>query len=172
MMRMTRVDVSYNITFLSRFAKKPIKEAWDALVIVVQYMYHSRSIAVLTYGGKFIRTPHLPTATPPLNPSIFEALDGFYVVSDASWKTNHTYCGALVFYNNGVVDWVCQLVKVKLSSTEAEIGAGVIGGKRGMYVRGMIGEVSPFKKAPAVHVVHTSATPALSENVGVAKKKL
>ena len=73
-------------------------------------------------------------------------------------------------FNNGAVDWVAKLVKVKLSTAEAEIAAGCMAGKRGVYVRGLIGEVYPMPRIATPHIVDNSATPALSENVGVSRK--
>ena len=63
-----------------------------------------------------------------------------------------------------------KLLKVKLSSTEAEIAAGCRGGKRAVYARQLIGEIFPMERLPISHVVDNSATPALAENQGTSAK--
>ena len=39
----TQGHLAYHVSFLSRFSSKPTKKAWDALVIVMTYMYQKRS---------------------------------------------------------------------------------------------------------------------------------
>ena len=54
------------------------------------------------------------------------------------------------------------MAKVKLSSTEPEIGAGSYAGKRSAYLRGFIGEIIQLPRVPIQHIVDNSATPALT----------
>ena len=58
------------------------------------------------------------------------------------------------------LDTLCvgAVAKVKLSSTEPEIGAGSYAGKRSSYLRGFIGEVIELPRVPIQHIVDNSAT--------------
>ena len=68
------------------------------------------------------------------------------VYSDASWKVDNTYAGFFVLFCNGAIDWAAKLLKVQMSSTEAEIAAGSIAGKRVIYIRGFIGCIIALPK--------------------------
>ena len=57
-----------------------------------------------------------------------------------------------------------------LSSAEAEIAAGSIASKRMIYIRNVLGELFTLPQIAISHVVDNSATPPLTENLGVAKK--
>ena len=63
-----------------------------------------------------------------------------------------------------------KLVKVKMSTAEVEIGAGSIGGKRGLYVRNAFGEMFPLPRLAVSHIIDNSALPSLTENIGASKK--
>jgi hypothetical protein len=71
---------------------------------------------------------------------------------------------------NAAVDWKSSLLKVQMSSTEAEIGAGSLAGKRGIYSRGFLSFVESLPKVPISHLIDNSALPALTENKGVSRK--
>jgi hypothetical protein len=66
--------------------------------------------------------------------------------------------------------WACKLLKVMLSSSESEIGAGTIAVKRAIYVRHFIGFIDPLPTVAISHIVDNSALPALTENLGVSRK--
>ena len=59
---------------------------------------------------------------------------------------------------------------MQLSTAEAEIAAGALASKRAIYLRNVLGEIFSMLKLPISHVVDNSATPPLTENLGVAKK--
>ena len=58
----------------------------------------------------------------------------------------------IIFYNGAAVDWLSKLLKVKMSSPEAEIAAGCLAGKRGIYVRNLLARLSKFPQLPAPSV--------------------
>ena len=107
---------------------------------------------------------------PPLNPDVISALDGLMIWSDASWKVELNYAGFVIFFANAAIDWQSKLLKVMLSSAEAEVGAGALACKRAIYLRHLIGEVTPLPALPIPHIVDHSALPPLSENLGVSRK--
>ena len=166
----TQGHLAYHVSFLSRFSSKPTKKAWDALVIVMTYMYQKRSHHKLKYVGGSVPLPSCPSCRPHLNYGLFQQLGGFIVFTDASWKNDCTYAGMIVMYRGSAVDWASVLMKVKCSSAEAEIGAGSLGARRLVYCRNLIGEIFGLPEVPIAHVVDNSATPPLTENLGVAKK--
>jgi hypothetical protein len=63
-----------------------------------------------------------------------------------------------------------ELGKVQMSSSEAEIGAGSMAGKRAIYHRHFLGCVAALPRLRISHVVDNSALPALTENNGVSRK--
>jgi hypothetical protein len=136
---------------------------------VLIYLWVTRKHS-LTYGGKVIMTPEVPSARPPINPKVVAALSGLFIFSDASWKVDSTYAGFLILYMNAAVDWTSKLLKVQLSSAEAEIAAGTIASKRAIYVRHFLGFVEALPNIPIPHVIDNSALPALTENMGVSRK--
>ena len=168
----TRGDLAIFSVFLARFGQpgKATHAALKFLVQVMNYMYHSRFTNVLTFGGLGIDVPDCPTAKPPLNPATIIQLHGMLIVSDGSWLTCGTYCGYFILLFNAAIDWGTKLVKVKMSSAEAEVGAGSIASKRGMYVRQFLGHIMQLPRVPTSHIVDASALPAITENLGVSKK--
>ena len=114
--------------------------------------------------------PHIPSCNPPLDPKVFTKLRGLLILTDASWKTDATYGGVIIFFAGAAVDWCSVLFKVQCSSAEAEIGAGAVGSRKFTYVRNVHGDIFDLPKIAVSHVVDNSATPTLTENMGVAKK--
>ena len=165
---LTLPSCAFHTSFLSRFSHRPTDACWDALVTVMTFMYQNRNLHVLTYGGP-IKIPDAP-CKPPLNPDVISALDGLMIWSDASWKVELNYAGFVIFFANAAIDWQSKLLKVMLSSAEAEVGAGALACKRAIYLRHLIGEVTPLPALPIPHIVDHSALPPLSENLGVSRK--
>ena len=81
------------------------------------------------------------------------------IFSDASWKVDRTYAGFFVLYCNAAVDWASKLLKVQMSSSEAEIGAGSMAGKRAVYLRHYLGCIAALPRLRLSHVVDNSALP-------------
>ena len=81
-----------------------------------------------------------------------------------------TVAGAFCLLCNAAVDWLAKLLKVQLSSAEAEVGAGSLGAKRLTYVRQLWGEFKPLAQVPVSFVIDNTAVPALSEHLGVSQK--
>ena len=166
---MVHGECAYHVAYLSRFSKDPSDKAMNAVVMLLQYLWCTRSLKIVYRSGN-LEMPNITTATPPLNYAVFSKMDGLLIFSDAAWKTDYTYGGFVVLMAGAAIDWNSSLFKVKLSSSEAEIAAGSRGGKRSAYIRNFIGEVYGLPSLPIQHVIDNNAMPALTENVGVSKK--
>ena len=166
----TRGDIAYHISFLSRFSSRPTKKAWDALERVLCYLYQTRRRCKLTYQSGRLDLPSVPSIRPPLDPTIYNQLHGLLIISDASWKTGCTYAGFIIMFAGAAADWASVQLKVMLSTAEAEIGAGALASKRAIYFRMLLGEIFSLPSTPISHIVDNSATPPLTENLGVSKK--
>ena len=103
-------DISYNVSLLCRFSSRPSPEAWRALVKVLQYLYKTRKRAI-TYGGPLQLNDRLTRTKPPIDPTLHNKLMGLHIYSDASWKTESTYAGFVIMYNNAALDWGSKLLK-------------------------------------------------------------
>ena len=73
-------------------------------------------------------------------------------------------------FAGAAADWASVQLKVMLSTAEAEIGAGALASKRAIYFRMLLGEIFNLPSTPISHIVDNSATPPLTENLGVSKK--
>jgi len=155
---MTRPDIAYNVSLLCRFSSRPSPEAWHALVKVLQYLYKMRKRGI-TYGGPLQLDDRLMRTKPPIDLKLHNKLMGLHIYSDVSWKTMSTYAGFVIMYNNAALDWGSKLLKVMLSSSEAEIGAGCIAGKRAIYVRNLLGEMLDLPSIPIPRIIDNGALP-------------
>ena len=155
---MTRPDIAYNVSLLCRFSSRPSPEAWHALVKVLQYLYKMRKRGI-TYGGPLQLDDRLMRTKPPVDLKLHNKLMGLHIYSDVSWKTMSTYAGFVIMYNNAALDWGSKLLKVMLSSSEAEIGAGCIAGKRAIYVRNLLGEMLDLPSIPIPRIIDNGALP-------------
>ena len=119
----SRPDVTFHVSFLSQFMSNPSIKEYDAALNVLCYLYHTRQLKI-TYGGK-IRD--LPCQTKPeVSLSSLEANNGLHVGSDASFGSIKSHGGHVVMYMNAAICWVSRRLKVvAVSSTEAEVAAGV-----------------------------------------------
>ena len=70
---------------------------------------------MLNYTRKQPAMPHLPSCKPPLDRNVYTKLRGLLVVSDASWKTEASYAGVIIFFAGCAVDWCSVLLKVQCS---------------------------------------------------------
>ena len=164
---MTRGDAQFHVSFLARFTAGPTKECVSAVKMLIAYLYQTRYLS-LTYGKEWT-IPSCPSARPELNTP--KQMKGLVVYSDASWKTDCTYAGFFILMGGAAVDWASVLLRVMLSSTEAEITAGSLAGKRLVYIRSLATHLGLDLPSVAVsHVIDNSASTYLTTNMGVAKK--
>ena len=57
-----------------------------------------------------------------------------------------------------------------MARREAETGAGSLASRRAIYARNLLGALEKLPELPISHIVDNSATPPLTENLGVSKK--
>ena len=88
----------------------------------------------LTYDGKHV-TP-LCQSDPAMNMDQLQKEFGLHAWSDASWGTEKNHGGHIIMMCNAAIAWCSRRIKViTLSSTEAEMCAGVGATKDILFVR-------------------------------------
>ena len=128
-----RPDCSFHISFLAAFMQYPKLEHWVAAIRVLCYLHHTRDLGI-TYGG----TSHdIPCQTKPeMSASDLTKNNGLIAWSDASWGTIRSHGGHVIMYNGAAICWSSRKLKVvALSTTEAEVAAGVGASKDIGFVR-------------------------------------
>ena len=184
-MCMTCPDIAFALAGLGRYIGDPSLAAWAALIQVLAYVVKHKSDG-LTFGGPISAPSFFNDAaeyrrSPSIWITAFVANLGLYVVSDASWKVNHTYAGFVVMFVNAAVDWASKLVKVIChSSMESEIASGCFAGKRYMLIRSLVNEICSMCKVtqamitqirgPIIFCIDNSATKDHTQDEGVKAK--
>jgi hypothetical protein len=118
------------------------------------------------YGGK----PHVPRALPDRCREQFNRMFGLHLFSDASWLLRSP-AGFIIMLANGPVDWGSKIVRVIChSSAEAEIAAGCMLGKRGVFVIQLLSEFRIVINSPPVAFIDNTAADDLTGKFGVTPK--
>jgi hypothetical protein len=136
---LTRPDIAYCTSYLSRFASGPTRVHMDALLRVVQYVLGTRTMGV-SYDG---------TVDNPLT------LHGFV---DATWvgrlgtdPLSRSTTGFVFFLGGGPISWKSAVQKrPALSSTDAEIIAASEGARDAVWLRQLLGELGFQQHGPTV----------------------
>ena len=172
---MTMPHISYHVAQLCRYMSAPSDECYQRAEELLSYVYHTRGMGI-KYGGTEIQIPDLEglAGKVKIDKGKFESNMGLHAFSDASWKTDNTYAGHVIKANNASVDWSSKLLKVKASSSEAEISAGCLATKRLNFVRNvmstLMGLFDMTIDGAIPLFIDNSAAIELSENMGVSKK--
>jgi hypothetical protein len=119
----TRPDISYAVTYLSRFVNGYDQTHWKALKHIVRYLRHTRHYAI-TYNA------HIGDKT-----NSNAAPVGF---CDADWgadtTTRRLVTGTMFFLAGGPISWASKTQHcVALSTTEAELNALSEAAKQALY---------------------------------------
>ena len=95
---------------------------------------------------------------------------GFHSYCDASWLLRSP-AGYIVFLCNGPIDWASKLIRVIChSSSEAEISAGCMLGKRNVFIVQLLAEFKVRVDSPPIQLIDNSATEDLCNKFGVTPK--
>jgi len=177
---MSRGDLQFVTTFLSRFMASPNEACYKAGLQLLACLYYTRKecIRYTTNSSNWNLPPQI--ARHGLLDQVLSNF-GIYVCPDASWKIrtaeglNMTYGGFVIFMCGAALDWACKLIRVIChSSAEAEICSGCQAGKRLTFIRNLIEELAEQKMGKAlqgavIFLIDNSACEPLTKNVGVSK---
>ena len=123
-------------SFLGQFMHDPSPACYDAIIDLIIFTYHHRHDSSIVYGGP----PTIPKAVPQRRRQDFLDSFGFYGTCDASWLLRSP-AGHYIFFLFGPIDWASKLIRVIChSSSEAEIAAGCITGKRMVFISQLIAD--------------------------------
>ncbi|KAH9696398.1 hypothetical protein KPL71_023151 [Citrus sinensis] len=143
-MVLTRPDLSYAVSLVSRFMSNPGKEYWGAMKWILSYLRGTTSYGLL-YGGERAN---------------YNLVKGF-VDSDyvGDLDNRRSLTGFLFTLNSCTISWKASLQSVvALSTTEAEYTAAAEAFKEAIWLRGMINELGLEVSKGTVKLVkiHTS----------------
>jgi hypothetical protein len=146
----------------------PPPEAWDVLLNVISYSYHSR-FKCITYRAK------------PTNiPAEFDGTDDqwkafrnsflFHGYVDGSWKIP-SVSGFAVLVFDAPIDWSTKLIKVIChSAAETEISAGSLLCKKLTYCRQLCADLGIKIDGPIPVFIDNSAALDITGKLGVSKR--
>ena len=166
---MTRPDVAYHVSYLSRFASDPSPACYKALLTVCNYLVTTAKLCV-TLGGK-IKPIEAESMRPAVDMNKLIDSIGLHSWSDGSWKVDSNYAGYVVMAFNGPIEWGSKLIKLTMhSSSEIEIAAACLAGKRLMFFREMSNEIGVKLSTPIPMMIDNSGAIDMCEKLGVSKK--
>ncbi|KAH9650187.1 hypothetical protein KPL70_026271 [Citrus sinensis] len=142
-MVLTRPDISYALSIVSRYMATPRKEHWQAVKWILRYPSGTDRIGLL-YGRSEGRC---------------DGLWG-YVDSDFAGDNDRrrSLIGYLFMLNGCIISWKASLQHVvALSTTEAEYTAATEAVKEALWLKGMIEELGVSQKTVEVHCDSSSA---------------
>ena len=145
----TRPDISYAVSYLSRFSANPGVPHWKAVKRIFRYLKGTIDLQ-LVYG-------------PELGPEIFTA----YSDSDygGSVDTGKSTGGYAITVGHGAVSWSSKLQPlVTLSTTQAEYVAAVEAGKEILWFRNILFEFGYDVSAPSTLYLDNQSAIRVSKN--------
>lgn len=142
----SRPDISYAVTFLSQFSKRPNHQHWTSAKRILRYL-KGTSNHCLTYKKSN------------------NNLMGF---ADSDWANNDekrkSFSGNVFIFSNGAVSWECHKQRtVALSSTEAEYLSLSDASKEAIYLKNLLEELTGIS-GPITLNCDNQSTLALAEN--------
>lgn len=154
----------YYTAYLGQFMHDPSPAAWEAVLELLVYAYYSRHQNIIVYSPKF----GIPPSIPEKHHAAFTNFYGLHAYSDASWLLR-SMAGFVVMMLGGPVDWGSKLIRVIChSSSEAEISAGCMLGKRTVFINQFFGDI--LNKATGYKfllLIDNTAAIDLTKKVGV-----
>jgi hypothetical protein len=143
--RMTRPDVLFAVSVLSKYLAKPQIKHWNAAKRVLAYLYQTRHECLLL--------GHMEDANDELTLRCY---------TDSTWgddlDNRRSRSGGVMFFSNSLISaWSKQQSTVALSSTDAEYQAMSLATQEIMYYRQLLQEIG---------YPQDEATPLLGDNKG------
>ncbi|KAH9646639.1 hypothetical protein KPL70_024932 [Citrus sinensis] len=148
-MVLTRPDLSYAVSVVSRYMANPGKEHWRAVKWILRYLNGTATYGLM-YGG----------------PRQDDSQIVGYVDSDYAGNLDRrrSLTGYLFTLNNCTVNWKAQLQSVvALSTTEAEYTAAAEAVKEAIWLKGMLKELGIDQRSIVINCDSQSAI-CLSKN--------
>ena len=165
---MTRPDVGFHVSYLGQFLSCPTVENYESALTVLSYLHKTRHIG-LTYDGNHV-TP-LCQSDPAMNMDQLQKEFGLHAWSDASWGTEKNHGGHVIMMCNAAIAWCSRRIKViTLSSTEAEMCAGVGATKDILFVRQILKFLEVGICGPTPLLIDNEGMWHLTKNIIVSKK--
>ena len=168
-----RVECTYVMCKLCCVMHDPGCDAWDAMLDMLSYLYHTRywGIEYAQHSSKWTIPPTsgdwLTTRRNEIDVNY-----GAMLFTDASWLTPSVIAFAIV-QCGGPVDFGTNIMKVTShSSHQCEIGAACRGGKSIIYYRQFGTDCGLKFLAPIIHFIDNTASIDYSTKLGSAKKTL
>ncbi|KAH9762600.1 Integrase catalytic domain-containing protein [Citrus sinensis] len=148
-MVLTRLDLSYAVSVVSRYMANPRKEHWRAVKWILRYLNRTTTYGLM-YGG-----------SRQDDSQIVGYVDSDYA-GDLDIRRSLT--GYLFTLNNSTVNWKAQLQSVvALSTTEAEYTAAAEAVKEAIWLKGMLKELGIDQRSIMIKCDSQSAI-CLSKN--------
>ena len=157
----TRPDIAYHTSRLAASMQSPSNEAYDAVMNLLHYLYHTRHMGI-TFGpadANRVRDDDIERSEPR-------------VWSDASWggREFQPYGGGYIEFYFGPIIWVSRKMKfVPLSTCEAEVAAMVMLAKEVLFVRGILQDLGETMAGPIITVTDSKAANDTIVNAGATK---
>jgi hypothetical protein len=143
---MTRPDISFTVSMLSRFMGNPGRVHWEAAKKVLRYLKGTKNIK-LTYG---------------MHPS---SLVGY---TDADWASQdhwHSTSGYIFTIAGGAISWSSKKQPViALSTTEAEFIAATHATKELLWIRSLLSELARPLRYPTTLFCDNQSAIALTHD--------
>ena len=166
-MVMTRCDIAFHVSHLSRCMQSPSTEAYEALLNVLAYAYHSRDIGI-TYGKV-----DESRAVPP--DSVLTDCTDPRTWHDASFggKQFDPYGGGYVEFNHAAVIWIARTLKFKPTSVwMAELGAMVVMAKETIFTTEVLTDMGIEIVKPTTMLTDSKSTSDTVQNAGATKMSI
>ena len=169
---MTRPDIAYHTSMLSKFMSDPTLDAYDLAVNLLLYLAHNPAVK-LTYDGRS-DVPHAlgKDGKNPLlkhRDSIVKN-GGFIAYSDSSWgnKVPYPMFGFTVYLFGGIVSFASKQLKVvAFSSCEAEYAACAYTCKEIQFIRSLCMDLGFQLTGALLLCVDNTAAIDVANNMGV-----
>ena len=153
---MTRPDAHFYISFLGQFMSSPSIENYENALNILAYLHKTKNLE-LRYQQKH-SLPHL-NYDPPIDDEAVKKNGELHCWSDASFGDIKSHAGHVLMYCGAAVAWASRKIRVvALSSTEAEMVAGVAACKDIIFVRHVLQFMGAVIQCP---------TPLLIDNEGM-----
>ena len=130
----TRPDISYAISYLSRYVQKPLNHHWISLKRIMRYLVGTKQFGLFySYNTE---------------KCLYAYIDAAYANNSEDRKST---TGCVVYYNNTPIAWSRKKQQViATSSTEAEYMALCYGFKNILWLRNVLSELKLLSKEPTI----------------------